>query len=271
MFRLAWLTDIHLNFVKPSPLFKFYGRLRELRADALVITGDIAEADDLAQYLLALRDTVDIPIAFVLGNHDFYFGSLERVRQQMAKLCAANDRLVYLTQRDFVPLTNEVALIGHDGWADARVGDYHRSTVMLNDYRLIAELAPLDKSQRLMALRALGDSAAAHVRRVLPLALENHRTVILATHVPPLREACWHEGRISDDDWAPHFTCLAVGQALCDVMRDHPDHKLVVLCGHTHGCGVTRPLPNVEIHTGAAEYGFPDVCRVWELPGTPVA
>ena len=72
---------------------------------------------------------------------------------------------------------------------------------------------------------------------------------MLLTHVPPVREACWHEGQLSDDQWAPHFTCLAVGEAILDVMAGHPDKRLTVLCGHTHGQGETQPLPNVQILT----------------------
>lgn len=265
MFRLAWLTDIHLNFVQPRERFHFGQRLRDARADALVISGDIAEAQDAKQYLLELASALACPIYFVLGNHDYYFGSIQRVRRQMAQLCAQQPRLRYLTHEDHISLTPDVALIGHDGWADARVGDYEHSTVMLNDYRLIEELAPLDKQARLELLRQLGDEAGRHVRRVLPQALQQHATVLLATHVPPLREACWHDGQISDDQWAPHFTCLAVGEALCEVMRQHPHRRLIVLCGHTHGIGETRPLDNVEIYTGGAEYGFPAICRIWEF------
>jgi len=265
MFRLGWLTDIHLNFVKPARLLELLGRLRDLRADALVISGDIAEADDVCPYLVQLSDAVQCPVYFVLGNHDFYFGSIRRVRRQVAELCVQHPRLHYLTQEDFVSLTPEVALVGHDGWADARVGNYERSEVMLNDYRLIEELAPHGKSARRDVLRQFGDEAAAHVRRTLPLALRDHPKAVLVTHVPPLREACWHEGRISDDNWSPHFTCLAVGEALCDVMRSHTTRQLLVLCGHTHGSGTTWPLDNVEIHTGGAEYGFPAICRVWEF------
>ncbi|MFM7113065.1 MAG: Eco57I restriction-modification methylase domain-containing protein, partial [Planctomycetota bacterium] len=36
----------------------------------------------------------------------------------------------------------------------------------------------------------------------------------VATHVPPFREACWHEGELSDDQWAPHFTSVVMGDAL---------------------------------------------------------
>jgi hypothetical protein len=87
----------------------------------------------------------------------------------------------------------------------------------------------------------------------------------LATHVPPLREACWHEGRLSDDEWAPHFTCKAMGDAILEIMRDYPQRKLTVFCGHTHSPGQCRPLPNVEILTGGAKYGLPGIQRVIEL------
>lgn len=265
MFRLAWLTDIHLNFLKPAPLRSFLASLRKCRADAFLVTGDIAESTDVCEYLEQLDDVLERPLYFVLGNHDFYFGSIRETRRRVCELCRERPRLTYLTHESFVPLSDDLALVGHDGWADARVGDYARSPVMLNDYQLIEELAGFDKMARLEVLRRLGDEAGEHVRREVPAALQRHATVVFATHVPPLREACWHEGRISDDEWSPHFTCLAAGQALTDVMRRHPARRLVGLCGHTHGSGATRPLENLEIHTGGAEYGFPAINRVWEL------
>ena len=145
------------------------------------------------------------------------------------------------------------------------MGDYERSQIYLHDYQLIAELSIYGKTARRQVLETLGDEAAAHIRRVLPTALEKSSHVVLLTHVPPLREACWHEGQISDDAWAPHFTCKAVGDAILEIMTLHPDQQLTVLCGHTHGCGETRPLDNVLILTGGAEYGKPAVQRVFEF------
>ena len=130
---------------------------------------------------------------------------------------------------------------------------------------MIAELASLDKQTRWDVLRSLGDEAAAHVRQVLPEALARFRDVVLLTHVPPLREACWHAGRISDDQWAPHFTCAAMGEVILEVMAAHPEHRLIVLCGHTHGEGETQPLPNVQVLTGGAVYGHPVVQRMLEF------
>jgi hypothetical protein len=206
------------------------------------------------------------PIYFVLGNHDFYYGSIREVRAAATRVCAAADspgKLHYLSAlTEPIAVTTTVGLIGHDGWADARLGDYERSLVMMNDYRLIAELASHGKRDRWPILHALGDEAADHIRRVLPRALEQFEQVLLATHVPPLREACWHEGRPSDDEWAPHFTCKAMGDAILEIMRDFPHRQLTVLCGHTHSPGECRPLPNIHILTGGAKYGQPAIQRV---------
>jgi hypothetical protein len=78
------------------------------------------------------------------------------------------------------------------------------------------------------------------------------------THVPPFREACWYEGRISDDNWLPYFTCKAMGDVLTRVMRERPQKRMTVLCGHTHGAGEADILPNLHVRTGGAEYGRPE-------------
>ena len=96
-------------------------------------------------------------------------------------------------------------------------------------------------------------------------ALAARRNVIVLTHVPPFREACWHEGRISDDDWLPHFACRAVGQRLAEAMRVRPNCGMTVLCGHTHGSGIARILPNLVVSTGGAVYGEPAIQDVWEV------
>jgi hypothetical protein len=166
-----------------------------------------------------------------------------------------------------VELSKEAALVGVDGWADGRLGDYVRSPVMLNDYQLIADLAGLSKADRLDRLHRFGDAEADRLRAPLADALRDHPRVIVATHVPPFREACWHEGRVSNDDWLPHFSCRAVGEVLREAAAKRPDRKIRVLCGHTHGQGSAEILPNLKVMTGGAEYGEPRVQGVLELGG----
>jgi 3',5'-cyclic-AMP phosphodiesterase len=264
MKRFAWLTDIHLNFLSIDAVDEFLVGLAGERLDGVLLGGDIAEAIELCDYLQRIDDQLQTDVFFVLGNHDYYSGWIGPVREQVRQLCAARPRLHYLSQSGPSELAGGIGLVGHDGWADARLGDYEKSVVSMQDFRLIGDFAGLGKSARLPRLHALGDEAANHFRRVLPEALAQFERVVLLTHVPPLREACWHEGRTSDDDWAPFFTCRAVGDAILEIMADHPRQQLLVLCGHTHGAGVAQPLPNVAILTGGAEYGQPAVQRVFE-------
>lgn len=100
---------------------------------------------------------------------------------------------------------------------------------------------------------------------MLPQACERSKKVIVLTHVPPFREATWHEGHVSNDDWLPYFSCKAVGDVLVKVMESRPDCHLTVLCGHTHGGGVATILPNLQVITGAAVYGHPKIQQMIEV------
>ena len=168
---------------------------------------------------------------------------------------------MWLGAAGVVELTATTALVGHDGWGDARLGDHARSLVVLNDFFYVADLAGAGKPELARRLARLGDESAAHFRRVLPDALERFPHVVVLTHVPPFRDACWHQGAISDDHWLPYFTCKAVGDVLIEEASRRPDRRLTVLCGHTHSSGRCRPLPNLHVVTGAAVYGRPAMQR----------
>jgi hypothetical protein len=135
--------------------------------------------------------------------------------------------------------------------------------VLLNDYRMIDDFVGLNASDRLTLLNQLGDEAAGYFRRELPGALERWERVIVLTHVPPFAEAAWYQGRRSDDDWLPHFSSQAVGQALTEAAERRPDREIRVLCGHTHSAGEVAVLPNLRVVTGAAQYGAPVIQAEW--------
>ena len=163
-----------------------------------------------------------------------------------------------------VRLSGEVALVGCDGWGDARLGNFATTPVELTDFHLIEDLARLRRPERIERLRRLGDEAAACLREQVASALAWARHVVVAIHVPPFRESCWHEGQISDDDWLPYFTCAVAGDVLRAAMTARPDARMTVYCGHTHGSGVADVLPNLRVETGGAEYGAP-VVRIIEV------
>ncbi len=268
--RLAWLTDIHLNFLNATKRRRFFESVEE-RADAVAISGDIGESHDLSQYLLEMDQVIHKPIYFVLGNHDFYRGSITKTRQRIVQLFSESKHLKYLTMMGITELSPQTAMIGHDGWPDSRLGDFQGTEVILNDHLLIDEISQwykngfLDKVGLGKTLVALADEAAQHFEQVLSEAVTKYTNIIAITHVPPFREAAWYQGKISGDDFLPYFACKIVGDILKKVMQSNLQSNLLVLCGHTHSGGEVQILQNLQVLTGEAEYGEPVVERVLEV------
>lgn len=265
MSRAAWLTDIHLNFLSPVQMEKFYSLVRSSHSDLVFLTGDIGEAPRLIWYLKQIEARFQCPVYFVLGNHDYYMSSFDEVHEAVATFTAQSQWCHWMRQVGIVELAPDTGLIGYDGWADGRCGNFALSDVQMNDYVAIRDLNGLSKSDLLQKLNALGDATAAYFREWLPKALATYQHVIVLTHVPPFKEACWHEGQISDDNFLPHFACKAAGDALIEIMRKHPQNRLTVLCGHTHGQGTAQILDNIIVLTGGAEYGKPQLQQSFEF------
>jgi Icc protein len=187
----------------------FYSGVVHQKLDALLLGGDIGEADSAPQFLDEMGQAVRIPIYFVLGNHDFYGGSITAVREIVSRQTAGSHGLLqWLSESEVIALTETAALVGHDSWADGRLGDFFSSDVLLNDYVLIQELRCANKQECYVKLNALGDEAAEFLERRVREALTSCHHVFVLTHVPPFRDACWHEGRISSNDYLPPL-CLS--------------------------------------------------------------
>ena len=278
--RVAWATDIHLDFLADEQVRAFAATLAQERPEAVVLSGDLSHAELLEHHLRLLLGVLGCPIYFVLGNHDYYGSSIVDVRHAVTELCARRSRLRWLPACGVVSLSEQTALIGCDGWADARLGDPAGTTVVLNDFFHIAELAATldphvraapallrasDRGPLHRALHELGDVEAARCDPLLTAALATHPHGLVVTHVPPFAAACWHEGHLSDDNWLPYFTCAALGEVLRAQALAHPERTLTVLCGHTHGAGEAQIEPNLRVLTGGAVYRRPQLQRVLRL------
>jgi predicted phosphohydrolase len=263
--RVVWATDIHLNFLGSHGRAVFFSSLHDCQPDVVFVTGDIGEAPCLRELLYEMRQAIDVPLYFVLGNHDFYHGSIETVRRGIQDWCYTQSDLTYLSFSGLIELTPKTVLIGHDGWGDGRYGDYHQSPVQLSDQKLIRDFQGLDREAVLAKLQALGDESALYLRDVLGQALASYEQVLCLTHVPPFKEACWYQGKMGNDDWLPYFACKAVGDVLLDVTQDWPDATVTVLCGHSHHEGIVDMLPNLRVMTGPADYGAPCISQVLEI------
>ena len=111
----------------------FYRELIETDSDGVVISGDIAEATSVEPILKEMASTIQKPIYFVLGNHDYYRGSINDLRNKMTSITKDEPFLCWLPASGPQKLNNDVVLLGYDCFADGRYGDYTNSRVVLID------------------------------------------------------------------------------------------------------------------------------------------
>ncbi len=267
---IAWLTDIHLNHLPgPDACHAFGASVRAQLGTsdgAIVISGDIAECKSLETLFSAFVAGVgtETPIYFVLGNHDLYGGS-----QDKARTAARNMNAIYLTEKGVVELSANVALVGHDGWYDARNGNPH--IARMNDFSVIQDLLDADgmklpREKLIVKLQELADRAVHEAEKLVRAAASKYSTVYFVTHVPPFERAAWYRpGVISSNGYLPFMSCRAMGDMLVDVAHSFQDVNFTVLCGHTHGEGEYNPMSNLTVLTGAATYGTPETSRFFTV------
>lgn len=257
--RVVWSTDLHFDASDRAQYRTFFDLVVAHEPDFFLIGGDISNGISSLTHLSNIAKLINKPIYFVLGNHDFYYGSIPAIRKEAEKLKREFPNLHYLTCKGIVPLSKQIALIGHDGWSDAKAGDYANSDVMLNDYFFIEELKRLNQEERFVKLNELGEEAAKYIKENLVKALKTHDRVILLTHVPPFEESVLYEGVPADSNWTPHFVGKSTGEAIEAVMKENPNKQLLVLCGHAHWGQDIQILPNLRVVTGHADLGIPNV------------
>ncbi len=261
--KLAWLTDIHLNFLDKIERKKFYEQIIASQAEAVLISGDIAEAPSVSDILKEMVEEIQKPIYFVLGNHDYYRGNVKDVREEMAVLNQDYINLFWLPTSEMQSLNHNTLIIGEDGWADGRLGDFANSRVSLNDSRLIVDLFQakiIGKFQLLQKMQQFADADALRLQENLCLAIKQYpRKIVILIHVPPFKEACMHEGKMSDKDWLPFFSSAIMGDILMKVASENSSIEFLVFCGHTHSEAYYQPLKNLTVEAGKAEYYYPRI------------
>lgn len=268
--KLAWVTDIHLNFLESADRKRFYQDVVATDSNAVLVSGDIAEAPTVSEILEEMAQHIAKPIYFVLGNHDYYQSSVANVRQTITQLSQENPSINWLPETGLVQLNKDTLLLGEDCWADGRYGNYADSRIMLNDSRMIQELREgniIGKYQLLDAMQKLADNDAERLENNLKLAIQEHspKRIIVLVHFPPFRESCMHEREVSNDDYLPFFASKITGDVLLGAAKDNPGIDFLVLCGHTHSSSYYKPLDNLTVKAGDVEYGNPIIQGLIEL------
>ncbi|WP_019218395.1 metallophosphoesterase family protein [Legionella tunisiensis] len=267
--KLAWLTDIHLNFLEVESRQKYYEDILATGCDGVLISGDIAEAPSLIDILNEMVRQIKKPIYFIVGNHDYYRGIIKDVREELTELSTANANLFWLPASGLQQLSNNTILLGQDGWADGRLGDYQNSPVSLNDSRMIADLFQekmLGRRHLLQKMQGLADLDADALKKDLTQAIKQQpQKIIVLTHVPPFKEVSQHMGQMSNDNYLPYFSSKAIGDVLMSFAIENSLVDFLVLCGHTHSDAEYQPRTNLIVKAGKAEYYKPTIQEVITL------
>ena len=248
--RYLFISDTHLWPWNWYPILK---TILDQKPKGVFLTGDIAEGPLLTASLEFLGKRIGRPLYFTLGNHCYWFSSFKERNEEVKHLCGKYNKLNWLTNSPVISLNEEVAVIGTEGWYDARVGnsEYIKYTL---DHRLIKEFSILTNLKSKIELcRHLADESARFITSQLEAALENHKKIILLTHMPPWQEANRCSGFISEAFWTPYNTNYALGVALENVMEKHKKRSLIVLAGHNHKKTTIEVSRNIQcrVHSGS--------------------
>lgn len=253
--KYLWFTDTHLNNVLPWTKALFIRNIIKEKPKGIFLTGDISNGLTTAFNLKLLAKFIDCPIYFVLGNHDYYFSSIYDTHAKIKKICEKYKNLIWLTESDVISLTDEVALIGTEGWYDASIGkpQYLRYTLdrlLISDFRKIPLL-----SEKIQMFKDLASNSCTILSNKLHKALEQgYKSIYILTHFPPWKEATRDEGTIMEPFWLPYNVNLRLGKTIEDIMVDHKKRNVTVLSGHTHTDSWIHVSRNIECKVNKAKY-----------------
>lgn len=264
--RVVWVTDVHLDHAGEMQGTSFRTSLVNAKPELILVGGDTAEALTWEPYLCGIRRRTGARVAFVLGNHDYYGGSVKQEQVRARKL--GEDRrgeIDWLPNvgLGFIRVSDTTGIVGEGGWGDWLHGKF--GNLLLTDYRKIQELIGFPPSKKNVAER-LGKVSAGRLRKNLDKAREaGLRRIIVLTHVPPFVESAWHENLPGEVQAQPFFVWGRGGKVLTNFAKTNPSISLTVLSGHTHSGGVFMPLHNLTSITAPARYQRPTIAKVMEI------
>lgn len=256
--KYLWFTDMHLDKVLPWTLFRFILHVIHENPKGIFLTGDISNGRLIHWHLKILAKFIKCPIYFVLGNHDYHFSSIEKVHAKVRQACKQYPNLIWMTDAGIIRLSDDVALIGTEGWYDADNGKpkYLKFTF---DWFMTEDFSKLpDMPARMVAWQKLAEQSAVHLSGKLNQALQGScSNIIVLTHFPPWKEATHDMGSFWEPFWLPYNVNLCMGKAIVATMGDYENKSVTVLAGHTHSDSWIHVSRNVECKVIADKYyGF---------------
>ncbi len=123
--RINYFSDLHLEFGSQD--------LPENDADVVIAAGDIGVFNQGVEWL----KTIDKPVIYVAGNHEFYNGEYTQVLKKIRDDCH-NTNIMFLEQEQLI--FNGVRFLGCTLWTDLFVEGEEKAEVIghtINDFKRI--------------------------------------------------------------------------------------------------------------------------------------
>lgn len=253
--KFLWYSDTHFNFTFPWTQYNFVSHILEENPKGLIISGDIACGITIKHILTFLAKKLEnIPIYFVKGNHDSYSISFKESYNKTIDVCKQYSNLFWMNEYDNIPLNNESAIIGDDGWYDGRLNEFQYLAWNL-DWIMIEEFSKLKSFEEKLSLtRQLADISAFKLQKKLETALQKYKTIYILTHVPPWAEATRSVGKETEKFWLPYNVNYHLGKMIEEVAAAHPYQNIIVLSGHTHQPTFVNVSHNIECLVQSGKY-----------------
>lgn len=249
--KFTWVSDPHLNHMAHTLSAIDY--IVENTNETLLVGGDMYSAVNLLGVFTTLLDELKAKkkqAYAVLGNHDFYGGSIQEVRNNLKGF---KNSIFEPSLRRTPVFLGDLAIVGTGGVGDATRGCQDPSKLRLNDEVYIKELTIAEENGQLKSeLLRLSNEHALYLTSLLNQTSSQSKIIIL-THVAPWPEASWHEGKIGDAAGLARFCWGLGGEVIDSYSTAYPEKEIVVLCGHGHSAGIYRNS-NYTCHTAGAQY-----------------
>jgi predicted phosphodiesterase len=176
--KLNILSDLHLRQGPLAP--------PDNDADVVVLAGDVARPEEA----VAWASSLDKPVLYVPGNHEFYGGSVDGTLAELRRLCHGTQ--IRLLDDDQVVLDG-VRFIGSTLWTDfLLLGASRRERAMQDGQRFMRDFSRIRATEGSDRVYTPADSVArfeSHRRFVDGLLATPHAgpTVVVTHHAPSPR------------------------------------------------------------------------------------
>lgn len=178
--KVQLASDLHLEFLAHCCPGETLIRPAH-QADVLVLAGDVAHASNA----VPLFKDWPVPVLYVLGNHEFYGGCIETVREELAGAIAGTS--VRVLERDAVDFGG-VRFLGCTLWTEYRLRSnrtqrqlMEHAALCLNDHRLV-QIRP---GELFTPEHALNDHEASRAWLAQQLSEPYEGKTVVVTHHAP--------------------------------------------------------------------------------------